>query len=85
MFEISKKKKLKKFIKITRVSNRQDSGKYFYPSGDIYISLISNLLKNRSFFEKNTFPYIMKKNNTIDIDDIYDFMLGQIKFKISKK
>ena len=85
IFEISKKKNLKKFKKITRVSNRQDSVKYFYPSGDIYISLISYLLKNRSFLEKNTFPYIMKKNNTIDIDDIYDFMLGQIKFKTSKK
>jgi len=85
MFEISKKKKLKEFTKITKVSNRQDSGKYFYPSGDIYISLISNLLKKKFFLEKNTFPYIMKKSNTIDIDDIYDFMLGQIKFKISKK
>ena len=56
----------------------------FYPSGDIYISYISSFLKKKSFLDKDTFPFIIEKHKSIDIDDIYDFKLGEIKLKISR-
>lgn len=84
MFQINRKKNLKKFKKIKSILNRQEVEKYFYPSGDIYISFISRFQKNNNFLEKNTFPYIIEKHKSIDIDDIYDFKLGEIKLKLSK-
>tara|TARA_Y100001935_G_C17196006_1_gene452563 strand:+ start:211 stop:900 length:690 start_codon:yes stop_codon:yes gene_type:complete len=85
MYKIDKKQNLKKFKKIKLILNRQEVEKYFYPSGDIYISDILNFLKRKSFLDKNTYPFIIEKHKSIDIDDIYDFKLGEIKLKISKK
>lgn len=84
MYQIYKKKSLKKFKKTKLILNRQEGDKYFYPSGDIYISYIASFLKKKSFLEKNTFPFIIEKHKSIDIDDIYDFKLGEIKLKLSK-
>ena len=85
MYKINRKQNLKNFKKTKLILNRQEVDKYFYPSGDIYISHIFNFLKKRSFLDKNTFPFIIEKHKSIDIDDIYDFRLGEIKLKISKK
>ena len=84
MYQISKKQSLKKFKKTKFILNRQEVDKYFYPSGDIYISYISSFLKKKSFLDKDTFPFIIEKHKSIDIDDIYDFKLGEIKLKISR-
>jgi CMP-N,N'-diacetyllegionaminic acid synthase len=82
MYQINKKHNLKKFKKTKLILNRQEVDKYFYPSGDIYISYISSFFKKKSFLDKNTFPFIIEKHKSIDIDDIYDFKLGEIKLKI---
>ena len=84
MYRINKKQSLKKCKKTKLILNRQEVDKYYYPSGDFYISYISSFLKKRSFLEKNTFPFIVEKHKSIDIDDIYDFKLGEIKLKISR-
>ena len=84
MYQINKNNKFKKFKKIKSILNRQEVDKYFYPSGDIYISSIPRFFKIKNFLDKNTFPYIIEKHKSIDIDDIYDFKLGEIKLKIVK-
>ena len=42
MYRINKKQSLKKFKKTKLILNRQEVDKYYYPSGDIYISYISS-------------------------------------------
>ncbi len=54
---------------------RQSSDKRYYPNGAIYISSKNNILKNKSFFTKNTYLYLMDSISSIDIDDMYDLEL----------
>ena len=83
MYQISKKQSLKKFKKTKFILNRQEVDKYFY-QWNIYISYISSFLKKKAL-DKDTFPFIIEKHKSIDIDDIlYDFKLGEIKLKISR-
>ncbi len=51
-------------------------------NGAIYLSKTSILLKNSTFFSDNSYAYIMEAESSIDIDDKYDFVLGEC---ISKK
>lgn len=60
------------FGKSTR---RQDAPRYFEYNGAIYVININSLkIKGMSAFEKKV-KYIMPKETSVDIDDIYDFML----------
>ena len=65
--------------------NRQQYEKYYYPSGDIYISFIKRLLLKKNFLDKNTFPYIIDNYKSIDIDNILDFKFGELKLKLFNK
>ena len=85
MFKIETNFKLKKFKKINLSLNRQQYEKYYYPSGDIYISFIKRLLLKKNFLDKNTFPYIIDNRKSIDIDDILDFKFGELKLKLFSK
>ena len=54
----------------------QDQIKYFYPNGSIYVIHIKNLKSNQKTFYENAKPYLMKANESLDIDDIEDFNLA---------
>jgi len=61
--------------------NRQKYNKYFIPNGSIYIFNISKLLKYKKYYYKDTMPYIMNKENSIDIDDKLDFEIAEFLMK----
>lgn len=54
----------------------QDQIKYFYPNGSIYVIHIKNLKFSQKTFYENAKPYLMKANESLDIDDIDDFNLA---------
>lgn len=58
-------------------SGRQDFEELFLPNGAIYIFDIENFLKTKKFYTDKTFAYVMEKEKSIDIDDVYDFMLAK--------
>ncbi len=84
MFRLSDNNKILNFKSIKQPLNRQNYEKYFYPSGDIYISFIKRLKKKKNFLDKKTLPFVISKYNSIDIDDILDFKLGELKLKLKK-
>ena len=65
------------------LSNRQDSYKYYVPNGAIYILDYNGLKKTGTYYSNNTIPYIMKEEDSIDIDNLIDFKFAE--FLISMK
>jgi len=57
--------------------NRQTFESYYRLNGAIYLSYISYFKKNKGFFGKETYAYIMPKINSLDIDDIIDFKFAE--------
>jgi len=69
---------MKSFLRDGVLNKRsQDLEEYFRLNGAIYICEIDKFLKEKSFFLKdNVFAYKMDRENSIDIDDRYDFDLA---------
>ena len=61
--------------------NRQEAQKTYLPNGAIYIFNYNKLKENNSYYNDNTFPYIMNIENSIDIDTMLDFRLAEIILK----
>jgi len=61
--------------------NRQELPVFYRLNGAIYIAYCDYLQKQKSFFGKKTFVYIMPKSRSMDIDDEVDFKLAQILVK----
>ncbi len=57
--------------------NRQQIAKAYMPNGAIYV-LKYDLLKNRgTYYSDKTFPYIMPRERSVDIDDQLDFEFAE--------
>lgn len=65
-------------IKVTR---RQDALSYYQLNGAIYFVNINEFKESKSFFKNNSVAYIMDKENSLDVDNIYDFMLVESVMK----
>jgi CMP-N,N'-diacetyllegionaminic acid synthase len=79
---VSLEKRVKAYSKdFDAVTNRQKLKKTFIPNGAIFIFNYQLLKKTRKYYHKNTFAYIMPKDKSIDIDDIYDFKLAEFIIK----
>lgn len=63
------------------VKRRQDVGKYYRLNGAIYIANIEKFKKDKFFYHKGSFAYIMPQDRSIDIDTNIDFILAEILFK----
>jgi N-acylneuraminate cytidylyltransferase/CMP-N,N'-diacetyllegionaminic acid synthase len=64
-------------------TNRQDLPLHYRLNGALYIGSPGFLRDRQSFFGDLTFAYIMPKERSIDIDDIFDFKLAE--FLLSAK
>ena len=62
---------------IKNKSRRQDLKKYYRLNGAIYISKVDKLREIRTFYGEKSYAYIMEKDNSIDIDDEFDFMIAE--------
>ena len=73
------------YTKSNSVLNRQQTKKTFTPNGAIYVFNSSFLRKKRYYYSNNSYGYYMKKNFSIDIDDINDFKIAELFYKINEK
>ena len=63
--------------------NRQDFEKAYIPNGAIYVLKYSLLKEKYSYYSENTYPYIMPRERSIDIDDLLDFKF--VEFLMRKR
>lgn len=62
-------------------SCRQELPSFYRLNGAIYMGLTKALYENRSFLGKNGFAYIMKQEDSIDIDSELDFQYAECILK----
>ncbi len=67
---------MSKSIQTINSKRSQDQTKYYRLNGAIYIANTKKLLEEKTFFlSKNIYSHIMKKEDSIDIDDELDFII----------
>ncbi len=64
-----------------KYTRRQDLPAVYRLNGAVYIGKTDLLLKNRNWYTNNTLPYIMRQEDSIDIDTIYDFRFAELMMK----
>jgi len=72
---------MKNFLRAsTSIKNksRQELPVYYRLNGAIYVAFLDYIKKNRGFFGSDTHAYIMPKERSVDIDDIFDFLLVEV-------
>lgn len=74
---------LKSFAKAE--CNRQELKLFYRVNGAIFLAYSDYLKKNRSFFNKQTFGYLMPKERSLDIDTEIDFKVAQLLIRKPKK
>ena len=66
--------KLKNYLpEFDAVKNRQELEKTYVPNGAIYIFRTEVLRSTRQYYTKKTYPYVMPRERSADIDDLLDF------------
>ena len=60
---------------------RQQLGKFYRLNGAIYLLKTELVDRVNELYNKNCFAYVMKKEHSIDIDDIYDFRMAEAILK----
>ena len=77
-------KSMSGFMKDLRIVRRQDFKKEYRLNGAIYIASIEYYKKHKTFYEEDSFAYVMPKERSIDIDSLMDFNIAElylIKYK----
>lgn len=70
---------MKDFMKnIYLNKNRQELDKFYRKNGAIYLVRWDYIQKQKSFFGKKTFAYIMPQERSVDIDTEIDFKVAEI-------
>ena len=67
-----------KFINKKKFSNRQQTKLFYKANGAIYISKVDDYIKNKNFFNKDTYGFYMKNSKSIDIDNEFEFKFAEI-------
>jgi CMP-N-acetylneuraminic acid synthetase len=70
-------------LKEVREKRRQDIPKYYRLNGAIYLAKADYLMKTKDWYEKNSYAYIMEKENSLDIDTELDLQI--LDYLMSKK
>lgn len=68
-------------VKDLIMGNRQMNRTYYIPNGAIYILDYKILMESRSYYTDNTIPYIMRKEKSVDIDNLSDFKYAEYLIK----
>ena len=61
--------------KAMSIKRRQDILDVYFFEGSIYISKITSLLENKTFYHEKTIGYVFPKYKTLEIDDMDDFIM----------
>ncbi len=60
---------------------RQQLDKYYRLNGALYVADVKLLELKKSFFTENTFAYVMKRERSVDIDELVDFQIADFLLK----
>ena len=71
-------KSMSGFMKDLRIVRRQDFKKEYRLNGAIYIASIEYYKKHKTFYEEDSFAYVMPKERSIDIDSLMDFNIAKL-------
>ena len=72
--KISSKGLLQNYLpEFDAVKNRQELEKTYVPNGSIYIFRTEILRATRQYYTDNTYPYVMPRERSADIDELIDF------------
>lgn len=69
------------FIDMNVVGRRQALSTYYRLNGAIYIQKIDLLMKKKDLYSEKSYAYRMSKEHSVDIDDMFDFMMAEILVK----
>ena len=73
---------MKDFIKQEIMNkNKQELPVFYRLNGAIYLTYCNYIKKQKSFFEKNTYVYIMLNERSIDVDTYLYFKIAEILVK----
>ena len=82
MYFLDEKGQLQPLISIDKhVNRRQDAPTYYFINGVVYVANIEWLKKNKTFVSHETYPYIMPRERSVDIDTLFDFKLAEFLFQ----
>tara|TARA_B100001939_G_C16824530_1_gene565859 strand:+ start:221 stop:889 length:669 start_codon:yes stop_codon:yes gene_type:complete len=83
-----------KFPHPSEITTLNEIGKKFSPisktkelniaNGAVYVATSNWLLKNHTFYCEDVYTYEMSVENSIDIDDAYQFKIAEAMFKLRK-
>jgi len=69
------------FLKIDQRTYFRQKEPYYLPNGALFITDTEKFIKNQDFYSENSFPYIMSKEKSLDIDDKYDYLLAKVIYE----
>ena len=64
---------------------RQDITPLYFLEGTIYCSKIDTLRSERSFYHQSTLGYEVPKWKSIEIDDVYDFVMAESLMRLTQE
>jgi N-acylneuraminate cytidylyltransferase/CMP-N,N'-diacetyllegionaminic acid synthase len=65
------------------ITNRQQYPRSYLPNGSIYVFRTEILRKTRQYYTEKTYPYVMPRERSADIDDLLDF--EWVEFLLAKQ
>ena len=79
MFQIDKKNQMIPILPTkSKITNRQEFQLVHQINGAVYAAYTGWIKEQNTFVSKNTLPYIMPKNRSVDIDDELDFIFAEM-------
>ncbi|BBA52190.1 CMP-N-acetylneuraminic acid synthetase [Fusobacterium varium] len=79
---LNEERRMDSFLKGIDVNkNRQELETYYRINGALYIANVEYFKKYQNFYYKDSYAYVMKKENSIDIDDELDFKIAEYLIK----
>lgn len=72
---ITEEGRFEEIFKGDYLKNRQEIRTTYYPNGAIYI-FRKSMIDENNYYSNNSFPYIMNRNTSVDIDNQEDFELA---------
>lgn len=81
---ISNEGKLLNLLSQNSTCRRQDMPEYYKVNGCIYINKIDEINENMSFND-NKVPFIMRKEHSVDIDELSDLWMAEYYLQTDKK
>ncbi|KZS41445.1 N-acylneuraminate cytidylyltransferase [Aquimarina aggregata] len=71
------------FDENNQLKNRQDHRMSYFPNGAVYV-FSRELIKMKEYYSDRSYAYIMKKEDSVDIDTRFDWLIAEQLLKNSK-